>query len=291
MRRQKRKVRDKAVKAELVAAKAAKYEAVSKALTQQKREESRDANRRVKIYPTNQEPFSQQNKSTAMVSEGTGILDTVKKWGKGSEAKLLDVVLSLIGRHKLQDKVAAEIGTATESTAGYIVKRARAALQELKQCKSEAQRQEYRLALTILAPEERARMNSATAAALGVVRQKKPFLDAMQKRAAMDRAIKANEDPLKVGDYVDCQHGKGVVTELHSDHDSESDAVAHPCAVEFEIGGEKFTSRFARSGKGKSGARLRPPAISFSHGSRASRKDSAAHLEQKVYTAGCWLGS
>jgi hypothetical protein len=247
------------------------------------------ANKRQPIDSANQTGFKPGMKSHVMLGpkdyepgQPTFIIDTLEYHCSGSERKLLTIVLDLIKRYGLADAVVGALGAATESIAGYIVKRARAALQELKQCQSEVQRQEYRLVLTALAPEDGTRMDSAVAGALGVGRKKKPFKGAIAKRAGIDSAIKANKKPLQVGDYVDCQHGKGVVVELDSDYDSESEAVAHPCAVEFDIGGNKFTSRFARSGKGKGGARLRRPAISFGHGSRASRKDSAAHLEQKV---------
>jgi hypothetical protein len=100
-------------------------------------------------------------------------------------------------RLSLSDEVAAQLGAGADETNKHIVQRARAALQELKKCGSEQQRQEYRVVLTALAPDHgRA---GHVASALGVGRQKKPFLDAIKKRIQVDRMIELHKKSLQVG--------------------------------------------------------------------------------------------
>ena len=134
----------------------------------------------------------------------------------------------------------------------------------------------------MLAPES-SRRKAPIAAALGVGRQGKPFLDAIQMRAEVDRLIKASEKQLQVGDEVLCRHGKGTLVEVDSDYDSEDGSCDKPCAVEIEISGHRQVSKFKRTGKGKGGARLQRVPISFAHGSRKLREDAtSAEVEKQV---------
>ena len=255
-----------------------------------KRLKTSAVNKRQPIDTANQTDFKYGMKSHVMIGpkdtaatrgHPTFILDTFEYHCEGSERKLLTVVLDIISRYNLEDDVVGALGAATESTAAYIVQRARSALQELKQCQSEAQRQQYRTILTALAPEDG--KAAPVAAALGVGRQKRPFLDAMTKRADIERQIKANKKRLQVGDDVLCRHGKGKVIELDSDYESEDEATAHPCSVELVVDGHKFVLKFSRTGAGRGGARLHRIPVSFAHGSRATRKDATtAEVEQMV---------
>ena len=62
-------------------------------------------------------------------------------------------MVSLIKRFGLHDALRNELYAEHVKTDAYIVDRAREALQVLKQCGSEEQRQHYRVGLTILAPQ------------------------------------------------------------------------------------------------------------------------------------------
>ncbi len=79
--RQKRKAMDFERNAGLIQTKFVKTE---KELNARKMVDARAGNRRVEIDPQNHAEFSQQNKSTAMRADGTGIYDTLKYWCEGS---------------------------------------------------------------------------------------------------------------------------------------------------------------------------------------------------------------
>ena len=201
-----------------------------------KRVKTAKGNKRCEIDPTNRTPFGETVRGAKMRGErGTGIEEMLEVHCEGSEAKLLDIVYAIIGKYKLQAQVKGHFGITVDATNAYIVGRAKAALKELKHCRSERQRQQYRLVLTVLAPESGLRKAEPVADALGVGRQGKPFLDAIQMRAEVDRLIKASEKQLQVGDEVLCRHGKGTLIEVDSDYDSEDGSCGKPCAVEIEI--------------------------------------------------------
>jgi hypothetical protein len=166
----------------------------------QKRLKTQAAIARAPIVDSNQEAFGKGLLSHHLLAKAEtpgGIVATLEYHCEGSHAKLLDIVTYLISRYDLSDEVAAQLGAGADETNKHIVQRARAALQELKKCGSEQQRQEYRVVLTALAPDHgRA---GHVASALGVGRQKKPFLDAIKKRIQVDRMIELHKKSLQVG--------------------------------------------------------------------------------------------
>ena len=107
----------------------------------------------------------------------------------------------------------------------YIVDRAEAALQVLKkQHHVEEVRQQYRVALTVLAPTlDKAgcqdAMQKKVAARLGVDRNGAPFRDAVAKRHDIDKMVCAREQcaGFQVGERVLCKHGVGVLIALDSE--------------------------------------------------------------------------
>lgn len=262
--------------------KAEAFDAAGTKTAHAKRVKTGRDNKSEPIVRENQTAFGEGVRSTKMLgTRGVGIVKVMEDHCEGSEAKLLDVVCDLIRRYNLEDAVAAHLGASTESTAQYIVKRARAALAELKHCRSESQRQQYRLVLTVLAPE--VGMAASVALALGVGRQCKPLLDSIALRDEIDMKIEASKKRLEVGDEVLCRHGKGALVEVDSDYDNEDEDCAHPCAVEIEVDGHKQVSKFKRSGRGKGGARLHRIPISFAHGPRKVREDAtSANVKKKV---------
>jgi hypothetical protein len=219
--------------------------------------------------------FSTANLSTAMLSEKTGINDCMKHWCNGSPAKVAQIVMSLIKKHGLEEQVAADLGRERCETNDYIVNRARSALQALKKCRVEEERQQYRLVLTALAPVDNTGMGRRTAEALGINRNGKPFTDAIQKRAVIDAAILKKAMPLAVGDDVVCRHGVGQLIKFTGPD--------QPCAVTIGVGEFKHTSEFSTAGRGPSGRRLRRTPISFAHDRRSRRSDVLdAALVEKV---------
>jgi Skp family chaperone for outer membrane proteins len=125
--------------------------------TERKRQETRAESRRIDIDPAKKEPLSAADLSTAKLSKASGILDTVKYWAQGSAVAVLQLVMMLIKSFGpafgLESQVAAELGAELDQTNQYIVDRARASLTVLKQCRTEEQRQHYRVVLTALAPD------------------------------------------------------------------------------------------------------------------------------------------
>ena len=124
----------------------------------------------------------------------------------------------------------------------------------------------------------------ARALDLESARQGKPFKDAIQVRAKIDAAIKANKKRLQVGDDVVCRHGAGKLVQYDSAYDSSSDDEEGPCAVEMIVSGQKHVAQFKNSGKSKGGARLRRVPISLAHRPRRSRKDAVpADVHENVF--------
>jgi hypothetical protein len=149
--------------------------------------------------------------------------------------------MMLINTFRLESQVAAELGAELDQTNLYIVDRAKASLHILKQCRTEEQRQHYRIVLTALAPEKAEHrdnkgMRTRVAAALDVSRKGLPFCDSVDVRAVIDAAAAVMDRPVVVGDSVICRHGTGTVTSCAGPDD--------PCSVEIKIGDVVHTSKF-----------------------------------------------
>jgi len=233
--------------------------------TENKRQKTlRDA-RKVGWDDSCKDVFSVANKSTAMVADGTGINACVEYWCEGSVPKVKQIVMALIQKHGLQKLVAAELDLERCETNDYIVGRARAAVQALKECRCEEERLQYRLILTALAPQDGDEMKGRTARALGLSKDGKPLADAIAKRAVIDDAIIKRNVPLAVGDDVVCRHGAGKLVRFTS--------LDQPCAVTITVGEYSNTSEFVTAGRGLGGGQVRRTPISFAHDPRAKRSD------------------
>lgn len=265
---------------EMLSAKLQRTGAAEKAQSAHKRLETRAEERRLEIDPKNVTKLSVPGLSTAKTSPGTGMVDCVKYWAQGSAGAVLQLVVCLIQHFKLEKQVAAELQVEATETNAYIVSQAKGALQILKQCESEEQREHYRVVLTALAPEkvgpkERAGMGRRVAGALGVNRDGVPFRDSVDKRADIATAAKEMDKPLLVGDAVACRHGSGTLLDIAGPHDQ--------CKVQIEIGDVKHEAVFTSPGKGEGGARLHRAPISFKHKKRSQRKDTVPrHVKDKV---------
>jgi hypothetical protein len=131
-----------------------------------KRQLTRDEKRRVPIDGQLQGGFTPANKSTAMRTPAKGMIDTVKYWAAGSEEKALELVLGLLNHFKLRDRVVARLGLQTNETEVFILEKLRGALRCLRECRSEEQRQQYRLALTLVVPNADDDMSARRVAAV-----------------------------------------------------------------------------------------------------------------------------
>jgi hypothetical protein len=239
------------------------------------------------IDPENRTPFGRGVLSTRMLgTRGVGIVDMLEVHCEGSQEKLVSIVHSIIDRFNIRDRMVADFGVALDQTNALIVGQLRSVLQELKQCRSEQQRQQYRIILTAAVPAPGSYQEEPVAAALGVYRQGKPFKDSITMRAEITAAIEANKKRLQVGDDVVCRHGRGKLVEVEYDSGYESDDICSEpgaCAVEITVSGHKHVSRFRTGGKGKGGARLQHVPISLAHGARGQRKDAVSEdVEEAV---------
>lgn len=87
-----------------------------------------------------------------MTADGSGIIDTIKYWCDGSPHKVVELVLAQIREFKLKGRVVAALGLEQSETKDHIISQLKAALGCLKECRTEDQRQEYRMAITMVAP-------------------------------------------------------------------------------------------------------------------------------------------
>jgi hypothetical protein len=214
---QRRKIRKLQTDNELLRAEAERGVEAVAAARERGRQESRQESRRHEISSENTAVFTRANKSTAMTTPATGVLACIKYWSEGSAMKVLQLIMALISTFCLQELVAVELGLQHNETNQYIVDRLGDSLRVLRQCRSEEQRQHFRVVLTAVAPKKvgcrRRGMSRRVAEALHVNRNSKPFRDSVDKRAKIDEAAEHMDDPLAVGDAVVCRHGAGILTE------------------------------------------------------------------------------
>jgi hypothetical protein len=108
------------------------------------------------VDPKNKETWNNPSDQNYAVSGAKrSVLATVRYFSKGSISKAFDIVMALITAFGLEQRVRNYLDERTSSkTNAYIVQRLHEAVQMLKQCDSEEQRQQYRIVLTAIAPEK-----------------------------------------------------------------------------------------------------------------------------------------
>lgn len=180
-----------------------------------------------------------------------------------------------------------------------IVDRAHAAIRQLKECRSEAERQDYGVVLAALAPvreKERAHdgMIRSVCERLGVTRgsrfvkstglsRPRPMEQAITRRAAFDEAVQTATGLLKVGDAA-ISRGR-VCTIVAIDHENDT------CTLRFTAGSASVEQDYCYIYKGngssawsasfpKGSARLRPAPPSLRLGPRATRSDEHTEAER-----------
>ena len=159
------------------------------------------------------------------------MVDTLRYWCDGSVDKALELVLASMKHLGLRDRVVDALGLKQNETHAYIVERIKAAVAELKHCRSEEQRQQYRIILTAVAPEPGRRMGKRVADVVGARRDRAHFRKSRAKRAAIDASIKANQKPLAVGDTVLCRHGQGTLKVYAGPSAPCTVEIVHGCRV------------------------------------------------------------
>ena len=237
------------------------------AVLQDKKQKTKASNRRKGFDGTESGGFTKANKSTALLSDSTGMLDTLRYWCQGSEDKAVELILAAISSLGLHDRIVAALGLEVNETYKYIVEeRLSPAVCAVKGCRTEQQRQEYRLLLNAIAPEKGKRMGERVAAAVGASRTGAPYMDAIESRSVIDGSIKLQGEPLATGDTVLCRHGVGTLLS-YSGLDS-------PCSVEIKHGDHTHISNFKRASKGEGGGRVQRVPITFQCEARAKRCDA-----------------
>ena len=218
----------------------------------------------------------------------TGVNDTLKYWCQGSQEKLLQMIMAQIEAFGLREEVSGQLGLTVTlnkkqqrdaETNAYIVRTAADAFAILKQCRTETQRLQYRLGMTMLAPIAGDEMANCVAKALEVPTNK-PYKESIAKRAAINVAAVNRDAPLVVGNAVLCRHGEGILTE-YTDLESA-------CSVKITHGDHIHTSEFTNAGKDIGGGLIQRVPIDFAHDPRAERSDAlCAVVKEKV--SGCLL--
>jgi hypothetical protein len=273
--------------AQTATAKAAQNEAAAKTAKYQKQKHTTGDQRRVEIDRSNETLLSDSDKSCAKTTPRTGLIDTILYWARGSVGAVVQLIMVLIREYHLEDRVVAELRpdlatNADHETNHYVVYRLRLALDILKKPgATEQQRKEYEIILAAAAPELRGDkltdprgMATKVAAVLNVSRRVGgPFSKSIDRRQEIDKLAKLCDEPIEVGDAVACRHGTGALSQLDGDS----------CCIEIIQEGQKFESKFKSAGRGKGGARLRRPALTFSPPDRKRRKDATSlDMKQKV---------
>ena len=248
--------------------------AQKKACTENAKQKSLAAQRRVDIDPANKEGFTAANKYTAMAADQTGIMATVKYWAQGSMEKVFQLLMSLMLAFGLRERVAAELKVELDKTNAQVTSSINGAVQILKGCECEEQRQQYRIVMTAAAPPlvkkgDSSGLQSEVADAIGVNRKSIPYMECVQKRNKINAAAAAQKKPITVGDTVCCKHGTGTLVEYGGPD--------KPCAVKICVDGSEHISHFDHAKKSTKkctgGGSIRHAPISFAHDGRKARKD------------------
>lgn len=175
-------------------------------------------------------------------------------------------------------------------TDSYIVDRLCAALAVLKECNSEAQREEYLIVLAAIAPvreAERAQHGMIRRVAERINIQRGKYFESRgqeNRPRAFDRAISHREEfdkaggplfgsmrpfafarPLSAGEQAMSRGRNCTVVQIDSREGT--------CILAFEAGGVKSVRSYPSLGCGKSGARLARPPLSLRPKPRETRRD------------------
>ena len=167
----------------------------------------------------------------------------------------------------------AALGLQQNETHNYILSQLKSALACLKECHTEEQRQQYRLAVTLVAPNFDDRMQERVADALELNRNRATFRDSVTKRTEINKQIQIKDTPLRIGDTVLCRHGQGTLID-YTPECKETNRADGACCVRITHKGYSFDQKFPSSTKGNGGARLQRLPISFAHDERLRRVDA-----------------
>ena len=149
-------------------------------------------------------------------------------WAGGSIEKVFQLLLAVLAAFGLRQRMADELEVELNATNAQVTSSINGAVQILKACESEEQRQQYRVVMTAAAPPlvkkgDHSGQQSDVADAIGVNRKSVPYMESVQKRKAIEAAAAARKKPIAVGDTVCCKHGTGTLVEYNGPD--------NPCAV------------------------------------------------------------
>jgi len=179
-----------------------------------------------------------------------GLIGAVQYWACGRRFRVVHLLAELATHFGVQAEVGARLGFTLSKEEveqlkvdTYLIDRVVQALSQLKQCRTEAEREDYHIVLAALAPKreaERSREGMLRAASqrLRVERgvryfngEKRPYAfdQAVARRAVFDEAVFKCSDALKPGDEG-ISHGQ-LCTVVEIDHKEDT------CALRFSQGG------------------------------------------------------
>ena len=217
-----------------------------------------------------------------MTTAGTGLKATVLYWADGSIEKVFQLLLAVLAAFGLRQRMTDELEVELNATNAQVTSSINGAVQILKACESEEQRQQYRIVMTAAAPPlvkkgDHSGLQSDVADVIGVNRKSVPYMESVQKRKAIDAAAAARKNPIAVGDTVCCKHGTCTLVE-YSGPDN-------PCAVKICVDDHEHISNFdhAKKSTKKSpgGGSIRHAPVSFAHDGRKARKDKLPDYVKK----------
>jgi hypothetical protein len=195
-----------------------------------------------------------------------GMIGAVQYWARVSVTKAVSLLVLVMTHFGVVDLILQKLLQADTPlarqihTREYIVGRARDGLEILKQCSSERQREEYHIALGLIAPKpvavrDHAGMGRRVAQELQLQQNRLPWQRSVAQRAAADAAWLKRSEPLAAGKAA-VSHGRDC-TIIDIDHAKRT------CTIDCTAGGVSGSRTFTNLGKEKGGARLSRPAITL----------------------------
>ena len=208
-----------------------------------------------------------------------GVVGWMHYWACGSVLRVVLLIISLASHFDVSGMVLEKLLEGDSPQAkkirvdGYICDRLAGGIEMLKGCQSERQREEFYTVLGAVAAEpakvrDAFGMGHQVTTRLKVNQSGLPWRRSVAARALADAAFPKFCDPLQAGDKA-IAHGRPCTVEVIRPDKS--------CALTFESAeGVKALREFSSLGKGRGGARLSRPPISFRPDPRAKRKDAKA---------------
>lgn len=224
-----------------------------------------------------------QEQHRALHDSRHSIVGAFQYWARASMAKVVSLLVLIMSHFGVLDLILNALLkedtplTRQIQTREYIVQRARSGLEIVKQCSSERQREEYHIAIGLVAPEP-APVGDPTGMGRRVVKElqlqqnRLPWQRSVAQHAAADATWSRRSEPLAAGDAA-LSHGRDC-TIVDIDHEDTT------CTLDSSAGGVSGSRSFTALGKEKGGARLSRPVITFRPATAARKTRCDAKGEQ-----------